>query len=41
MVAGRGELKWPQKRICLNVTLCTTSLAGMTLTDATEPELPQ
>ena len=37
----QGKIEVATEKICLNVTLCTTSPAGMTLTDETEPELPQ
>jgi hypothetical protein len=37
----QGKTEVPTEKICLNVTLCTISPAGMTLTDETKPELPQ
>jgi len=37
----QGKIEVATEKICLNVTLYTTSPTGMALTDETEPELPQ
>jgi len=37
----QGKIEVSTEKICLNITLCTTSPAQMTLTENTEPELSQ